>query len=166
MGFFNILSLHFSYILGLFHTTNHSPKVWNQNQNILQPKPKPKHTTNQNQNILHWKSETKTKRSKTYYKVTNYWKSETSKCKQNRYYKPSTHGTKSLSQSKWKQILQAFNTWHKILEPKQMEANITSLQLIIDGTQNPTKHSLCTKSSSIVVLYFFIYLSYLTNINN
>jgi superfamily II DNA helicase RecQ len=89
-----------------------------------------------------------------------------SKCKQNRYYKPSTHGTKSLSQSKWKQILQAFNTWHKILEPKQMEANITSLQLIIDGTQNPTKHSLCTKSSSIVVLYFFIYLSYLTNINN
>jgi hypothetical protein len=36
-----------------------------------------------------------------------------------------------------KQILQAFNTWHKILEPKQMEANITSLQLIIDGTQNP-----------------------------
>jgi hypothetical protein len=42
-----------------------------------------------------------------------------------------------------KQILQAFNTWHKILEPKQMEANIisktniTSLQLITDGTQNP-----------------------------
>jgi hypothetical protein len=57
-----------------------------------------------------------------------------------------------------KQILQAFNTWHKILEPKQMETNITSktnitsLQLITGGTQNPlSKVCLCTKSSNIVI---------------
>jgi hypothetical protein len=55
-----------------------------------------------------------------------------------------------------KQILQAFNTWHKILE--QMETNITSktnttsIQLITGGTQNPpSKVCLCTKSSNIVI---------------
>jgi hypothetical protein len=49
-----------------------------------------------------------------------------------------------------KQILQAFKTWHKILE--QMETNITSIQLITGGTQNPpSKVCLCTKSSNIVI---------------
>jgi hypothetical protein len=52
-----------------------------------------------------------------------------------------------------KQILQAFNTWHKILEPKQMEANITSktnitsFQLITDGTQNPPS-TVCAQNPS------------------
>jgi hypothetical protein len=72
-----------------------------------------------------------------------------------------------------KQILQAFNTWHKILEPKQMEANITSktnitsLQLIIDGTQNPPS-IVCAQNPPALsfCIFFFIYLSYLTNINN
>jgi hypothetical protein len=76
-----------------------------------------------------------------------------------------------------KQILQAFNTWHKILEPKQMEANITSktnisktnitsLQLIIDDTQNPPSIVCAQNPPALSFCIFFIYLSYLTNINN
>jgi hypothetical protein len=60
-----------------------------------------------------------------------------------------------------KQILQAFNTWHKILEPKQMEANITnktnitSLQLIIDGIQNPPS-TLFTQNPPAFCIFLYI----------
>jgi hypothetical protein len=64
-----------------------------------------------------------------------------------------------------KQILQAFNTWHKILEPKQMEANITSktniisLQLIKDGTQNPPS-TVCAQNPPALsfCIFFFFYI--------
>jgi hypothetical protein len=63
-----------------------------------------------------------------------------------------------------KHILQAFNTWHKILEPKQMEANIisktniTSLQLIIDGTQNPLSTVCAQNPPALSFCIFFFYI--------
>jgi hypothetical protein len=56
-----------------------------------------------------------------------------------------------------KQILQAFNTWHKILEPKQMETNITSLQLIIDGIQNPPT-TVCAQNPPALSFCIFLYI--------
>jgi hypothetical protein len=172
LGFFLYFGLHFSYFwayLAIFFglishykplTESLKPKsnhttTKTKTKTYYKPKPKPKHTTNQNQNIL----QTKTK---TYYTESLKPKPKSPKHTINL---QTTESLKSTNANK----TDIASIQHMAQNPyvkANEEANITSLQLIIDGTQNPPSIVCAQNPLALSFCIFFIYLSYLTNINN